>query len=201
MFIIAFLIQSAWALPYHLNINAIALDSSPWTEQSFMPEFEIAKQVFTQCGLEIHLVGFHKSTGFDKLTKYKHGLPNSLDTVAYSTKDVPRPAIYLVNEFSDADGNPFARAPFVDLLEPYPDSINNTVWYPFNVLSDEYRKRRQSSPYSPLAHELTHVLTLWGDHNNDQQPNILTIYRRRNNRLTQEMCKRIVAHPLVRATP
>lgn len=200
MFLFTLFISAAWALPFHLDIHAVALESSPWTEQTLKPEFEDARQVFSQCGLEISLVGFHKTEGLDKLTKYKNGLPSSLDSIAGATHTIPRPVVYLVNEFADAEPNPFARAPFIDLLEPYPEAINNTVWYPFHVLSEGYKKIRQASPYSPLAHELTHVLTLWGDHNNDPEPNLLTIYKRRNNRLTDEMCKRIVAHPLVRAT-
>lgn len=197
IFLLLFIFDSAWSLPYRLDIHVVELETSGWSEELFSPEFQSLREVYGQCGIDVHLAEFRKVGGFNGLKKYEFTAPDGIATLAHATLDVPRPAIYLIQNVIDGTQTPFARAHFEGATDNYPDALADTVWYPLNVASVEYKKSREGSPYSALAHELFHIITRWGDHNNDDEANLMTIYRRRNNRIPLAMCARALAHPFI----
>lgn len=82
----------------------------------------------------------------------------------------------------------FSRAAFVGTN--YPPAILDTVWLPHSVaLSPPH--------YNPLAHELTHLLTLDPEHNGDAVPNLMTVTSRRTSLLTPDLCRALRASRFV----
>jgi hypothetical protein len=198
--LLAMIIQAtaAWSLPYQLDLHIVDLETSRWDDELFKPEFDSLREVYSQCGIDVRMVEYRKVGGFNSLAKYDLAAADSIAALAKATADVPRPAVYLVSEFIDGNPTPFSRAHFESTKDDYPNALLDTVWYPVDVTSTEYKKAREASPYSALAHELFHILTRWSDHNNDPEPNLMTLYRRRNNHIPADMCARAVTHPAVR---
>jgi hypothetical protein len=190
--------QISWSLPYQLDIHVVDLETSGWNKDLFEPEFQSLREVYSQCGIDVRLVDYQKANGFTGLKKYDFKSEDSIAALAKATANVPRPAVYLIQDLIDGNQTPFSRAHFEGIQDEYPEALLDTVWYPVFVSSSEYKKSREASPYSALAHELFHIITRWGEHNNDEEPNLMTIYRRRNNRIPLAMCARAVTHPAIK---
>ena len=179
---------------YESDLFFVLFQESGWTTDLVRSHLSGFARVYLQCGVKLSHVVIFRSTQLTlplKLSKYKMDDPTSILQLAQKTTDLPRPLIYLVGDFSDSEASPFSRATFSGMTSPIPSALENTVWFPMFVNSAEYIEERKNSPYSVLAHELTHIFTLDGDHNNDPVANLMTIYRRRTNLLTPELCGQI----------
>lgn len=188
---------------YQLDLEFLLFPETGWTRELVLQHSAELARVYLQCSVAVSRVRIWMSPGLvlpSTLSKWEKEGPTSLVALAEKTIALPRPLTLLVGSFSDAEASPFSRATFEGMSEPIPAALEATLWFPFYVNSPEYLDERRSSPYCSLAHELTHILTLDGEHNNDPVPNLMTIYRRRTNLLTPELCAEIVKSPFVRSS-
>ncbi|MGZ3693058.1 MAG: hypothetical protein ACXWQO_02405 [Bdellovibrionota bacterium] len=188
---------------YETQLSFLLFPKTGWTEQLVLDHMKGLAKVYLQCGLKISKTSIYVPTQLQLpavLSKYEKSGPTSLLDLAEKTTELPRPLVFLIGDLSDSEASPFSRANFID-SKPVPSALESSLWFPMYVNSPEYIDERKKSPYSSLAHELTHILTLDGDHNNDPIPNLLTIYMRRTNLLTPEICKEIVTSNFVKTIP
>ncbi len=86
----------------------------------------------------------------------------------------------------------FVKAQFKDTYkqEDLPPDLINTVWIPYKVSRLPSPNHCGGADYSVLAHELIHILTGDGGHNNHHEANILSlcITGQRNNHLLPSQC-------------
>jgi hypothetical protein len=189
---------------YETSLSFLLFPESGWTQELILEHAMGLATVYLQCGLRISNISIFVSSELKlppQLSKYEKSGPNSLLELSSLTTQLPRPLVFLIGGLSDTEASPFSRATFAGMNTPIPASLESTLWLPMYVNAPEYIEERKASPYSSLAHELTHLLTLDGEHNNDPIPNLMTIYHRRTNLLTSELCEEIVASPFVTPTP
>lgn len=188
---------------YVTALNFILFDDSGWTPEQVQEQANSTQAVFSQCQLGINNVRvfrMHAPNGSGDLSKFDFDGKRNIARLAELATDLPHPLVFLIKGMapSDAQDRPFSRAKFIDGQEQYPQALLDTVWFPDNVNSEAYKAE---APYVVLAHELTHVLTLDGDHNNDDPPNLMTVAPRRTNTLTADLCKKIVSSRFVQPNP
>lgn len=182
--------QFGWAT----DLNLAVFNDSGWTIEEVADQLSRAQETFGQCGIRIATASVHNvraSRGTTQLVKFNWNTEHSISQLAEEVRDLPRPLIMMVGKF-DADNSldyAFSRAAFVGTS--YPSAILDTVWLPHSVASS-------SAPYSTLAHELTHLLTLDPEHNGDAVPNLMTVSSRRTNAVTRELCRGLRASRYVR---
>jgi hypothetical protein len=186
---------------YETDLSFVLFRETGWTEELVRSHLSGFAEVYLQCGVRVSNIAIFVPSRLKlppKLSKYKMDDPSSILQLAEKTTELPRPLIYLVGDFSDSEASPFSRVTFTDMTSPIPAALESTLWFPMYVNSAEYIEERKNSPYSVLAHELTHIFTLDGDHNNDPIPNLMTIYRRRTNLLTPQFCQQILKSKFIK---
>jgi hypothetical protein len=187
---------------YETDLFFVLFPETGWTEDLVRSHLSGFAKVYLQCGVKISNVVIFVPSQLRlpaKLSKYKMDDPTSILKLAEKTADLPHPLIHLVGDFSDSGATPFSRATFVDMTSPIPSALENTLWFSMFVNSAEYIEERKNSPSSVLAHELTHIFTRDGDHNNDVIPNLMTIYWRRTDLLTPQLCQEILKSKFIKA--
>ncbi|MGZ3723937.1 MAG: hypothetical protein ACXVA9_13430 [Bdellovibrionales bacterium] len=193
--------NEAQSAQFQTSLSFLLFPESGWTEDLVREHVKGLAQTYLQCGLKISTVSIYMPSQLKlpvELSKFQKEGPTSLAQLAAATIELPHPLVFLIAGLSDAEGSPFSRAKFTEMTTPIASALENTLWFPMYVNSPEYINERSHSPYSSLAHELTHILTLDGDHNNDPVPNLMTIYMRRTNLLTPELCTEILSSQFVR---
>jgi len=186
---------------HETELHFVKFSDGAWNDEQISAHLEETKTVYAQCGLEFTKVTVEESSlNSSNLIRWEpYAEKGYLNFGIKAADGRTHPLILLIDGFADAEGTPFALAPFIPSIgEPTPPVLMNSVFFPAFVNSDAYKKEREKSPYSSLAHELLHIFTLDGQHNNDPEPNLLSIWRRRNNRITEEQCEAVRKSPLVR---
>lgn len=193
--------ESVEQLPYVVELSATRFADHMWTDSDLLANLQQAAHVYGQCGLRFAGVTIYESNlRSDQLSRWE---PESeAGYISLGRKSViekPRPMVLLIGGFADAEASAFALADYTTKAGAQYPELYNTIFLPDLINSDQYRREREASPYSTLAHELLHILTRDGEHNNDPTPNLLTIWRRRSNLITDEQCEQvhhsaIVAH-------
>ncbi len=167
----------------HENLRVVLLKNSGWTKELFLEQLKSAQKVYSGClvfwdnieFIEVEISG-------DKLTLNKHAetLNSNWSLESYVKElglfDSNLITIYLVKDFSDDSPTAFSRANFEYDRGKTDPVLFNSVWLPFDVIAQAPQKN-----YSILAHELTHIYLLEGSHFGHQPPDILSIFRQRNN--------------------
>jgi hypothetical protein len=191
--------NGAPASTYAVDLNVVRFADSQWTPVQIEEQIQTARAVFAQCDLDlgdVRVYSVQSKIPSANLKKFKFDQPDSIAKLAEEVKALPRPLVFFIQSIDSTDGEstPFSRAAFENAK--YPEALLDTVWMPWLVSTEAFRK--EEAAYSVFPHELTHVLTRDGDHNNDAVPNLMTVSMRRNNFLTPEQCRSIVQSPLVR---
>jgi hypothetical protein len=199
------------ALARKVDLHLVMLKESGWSQDQIKQHVKDAAKVFSQCGLRLGKVDLRVVPGPNGLTDFEIGVvstaPNSLRALAQKFQQLPRPLAFFVHDFyypdfkADGSGTPFSLADFPDSPDtPRPPEVQNTVWMPVSVNApDYYESHCKSTSYAVFAHELTHLLTGEGMHNNDDDPNILSlcILGKRNNVITPKQCSEIQSSSLL----
>ncbi len=194
-------------LPYEMELNFVKLPNARWTRAEIVAYMKGLAEVYVQCGVGFSTVKIYtvESPVFrPEVEKYQQDSEFAIGAMSDQTSDIPRPAVYLIDQLTDSGEptgqEPFAKAwynDFVDHVTRTHLSLVNTIWFPYFVNSTEYTSVRN---YNGLAHELTHILTLDGLHNDDPVANLMILYirKRRNNYILPRVCSEIQASTLVK---
>lgn len=168
------------------ELSFALFSDSGWTSQELAEQIEDARRVYAQCHLRIDVKnifvirGEHSSRD---LIKFGPGSEHGIVTLANSVRELPRPLVMLVGGFDliNANDTAFARARFRGVT--YAESLLDTVWLPHVIAEASYRAKTR---YSPLAHEVAHVLTLDPEHNGDHD--LMSTSMTRTNETPPALC-------------
>ncbi len=208
IFILNTIAQAQQPLPYSVDINVVIQPNSHWTESSVKAQVDEASKVFEQCGVKFRQINttVAGSSG-DPILKKDIVSTDAQSLRGFSAAWSPtsKPTLFFVEGFSltgfpPEESTAFSKANFKDASAPaLPAELADTVWMPVSVLNPGYHANCKNAKYSTLAHEMAHVLTLEGSHNNETEANLLSLCMqgRRNNHLTKKQCDEIIANPLV----
>lgn len=185
-----------------MDLHLVRFGDGVWSDQEVSDRLRDISQIYLQCGLRLREIQLHERPDLQpgRLSRFEPHSPDGYLTFGMSVTDLPRPLMFLIDNFADtAEASAFALADYtLKIGEPPPAQLFNTIWMPDYVNSAKYNQDRQRSPYSVMAHELLHVLTLEGQHNGDPEPNLLSTWRKRNNRISAEQCAQVAQSELVK---
>lgn len=187
-----------------MDLSLAFFVDSGWTEAQADQHTSELNRIFGQCQVHVGQIQFHHLTSPSlprRLVSRNPEHQDSIERLAELLSWLRKPALYMIEGVAESTpSTPFSKDQFKEMNgAEVPDSIQGTIWLPSYINTPAYAKEREKSPYSVLAHELTHILTLDGQHNNDKVPNILTIWKRRTNLITQEQCAEIRVSPYLHA--
>lgn len=187
--------------PY-VSLTVMKFSDNSWSDEQINQHFQSAANVYTQCGVKFAVLKIISSKLNSKdLKRWDPYAPDGyLSFGLKAVKGISRPLVLMIGNFADTDGEstPFAMANYpTSNIETNPPGLYGTVYFPAYVNSDKYIQDHSNSPYSTLAHELLHILTLEGQHNNDPTANLLTIWQRRTNYITPEQCSSVLTSEYV----
>lgn len=177
---------------YSTEFNIAFYPNTSWTEDILKDHFKDVNRVFKQCGLEeikFNIIHVNNVTLPKDLSGRLPYAENGIVQIANQTKDLPKPLIHLIESISDTGA--LTRAVFRLNVPPCPIELENSIWLPFEINTQAYKDARKKSPYSTFAHEMTHLLTMDGQHNAELPRNQLSIWKVRTDLLTTEMCNQI----------
>lgn len=180
---------------FEIALSFVHFTNTSWGREEIYSQVRQVAQVYAQCNLRLSTVTLHELNQEvpEKVEGWNPDSENSCELVAEKTKNIPRPAYYLIEDSAPRTTS-FAKGEFQEKPKGfYPDSLLNTVWLVHEVNSPEHRLR----PYSTAAHELGHVLLKDGMENGDRPANLMTSLSRRNNFLPAAMCAEMMQSPLV----
>lgn len=181
------------------TLNLATFDDTGWTQEKIQNQLDAVNAVFLQCNVRVGAVKIHKIKNFQlpkPMNGRVHDAPNGAIAVRKKTAQVPQPAIYLVGDMADSSG--FTKAVMKVNAPPCEPELENTIWLPEIVNSPDYQEGRHTRPFATMAHELTHLLTLEGQHNGDRPYNQLAIWKNRTDLMTAEMCEQMHESKFVR---
>lgn len=177
---------------YEFTVNFALFPGAGWNRELIEKHVADARRVFAQCQIQRINFNVYEVTDFQlpaDLQGRNVYAPNGIATIRIQSPQVPQPVVYLVNGLSDSGA--MTKAIFTINAPPCEAELVNTIWIPSEVNTPEWAAERSKSPYSVLAHELTHLLTLEGQHNGDIPRNELSVWRVRTDYLTDQMCDQI----------
>lgn len=183
-----------------MDLSFAHFPESKWTLEQIRAHTSGVEKVFDQCQIrlgKVQIFPIQNPRLPQRLAARNENHPLSVEKFAAQLGWLPKPAVFLIEGLLEVDPpTPFARDQFREMNDRFiPEEVLGTIWFPSHVNTAEYAKEREKSPYSVLAHEIAHLLTLDGQHNNDRVPNLLTIWKRRTNHLTPEQCTEMRGSP------
>jgi hypothetical protein len=183
-----------------IRLAFVMLRSSTWYEDLVREHLEMIARVYAQCGVavkEATLVEVDPPQGRTRFLRYPpSGTRSALNDWVATTPIKDRAVFYLFRGFEDEeDDRAYSEATWEDgKSDP---ALANSVLLPSGVNLAKYREERAASPYSVAAHELLHILTRQGQHENDAVQNLLNIWRTRTDFIRPTDCSRILRNALV----
>lgn len=188
-----------------LDLNIVVMAENGWSLQQVLEDIQEVSRVYSQCSIKIgaaHVFLVREAQGRNEWTKNADSGEDSLVQLRRRTP-LPNaePVIYFVGKFKDdPEGAGFSNAQW---REPYPirEELLNSVFISDYSHSEEYKKERESCPYSLVAHEMLHVLTRLGGHYNLPEKNLLNIWKTRANTILKKHCDLVQESPLLHSIP
>lgn len=183
--------------------------SSSWTLAEIEKHIQITKTTFAQCGVDVKsqiLVTDQLPLVINK--SLQSNRPNSIRSLGAQLPFMGAIRVFIAEEFVEDDRQPrsqtgFARSHFRDdpTTHSLPPPLVDTVWLAQGARNLDSPQCRAN--YSVMAHEVAHVMTRYGSHNNHSLPNILAVCMlgKRNHHVLAEDCELVRQHPLVRRKP
>lgn len=187
-------IQSDVPITHEVRFTAIMFRIAGWDETKIQAAFQRAAEVYTQCGIRVlppKLVIADSPEGqVLNLTQVK-------DIAKLTPANLPKPWIYFVSQPLGVDEkveNAYAFTKDVGLINSHYD----TIWMGSFTNTSRYKSERDPS-YSPLAHEMAHVLGNY-QHFPGPEKNILNSdpVGLANDHIRPEQCAEFKKHEAVR---
>jgi hypothetical protein len=176
-----------------LHLHVVVLADSGWTLRQVLADLQEASQVYSQCSIKIGSAQVDLVRAPQGRVEWNQHEDTSSESVVTLRRQTPisrgAPVIYFVKKFKDnPEGTGFSNAQW---REAYPvrEELLNSVFISDYSHSEEYRKERENSSYSLVAHELLHVLTRLGGHYNLPEKNLLNIWKTRSNAILNKHCE------------
>ncbi len=169
--------------------HALFVTGSGWTPELIRNEFKRVQEIYNQCQIRVDLQEIHEVTGSEE----RLSLLGQSDLEIVEELNIPnRPLV----GFAGLIGVSYSHG---DEFSPLSlqKALTNTSWLGWEIETQEYKKDRDPS-YSPVAHELAHVLCNCG-HVASGERNLLSGHAHDVNAvITPQQCETFRHSPLVR---
>lgn len=185
--------ESKIAITHEATFSVILFRNAGWDYEKVRAAFQKAAEIYAQCGIRLRLTTVVETESFE-------GVELDLNQVRKVTDatppNLPKPWIYFLSQPLGTGGkveNAYAFTRAVGAIHSHYD----TIWMGSYTLTSHYKLDRDPS-YSPLAHEIAHVL---GDYDHvTGVRNILTgdPVGFANDKITAEQCAKFKTHSSVK---
>lgn len=183
-----------------LEMDVVLLQGSGWTEAQAREQLSEAARIYGQCGISMRRVTLIVADPPGGRVNWNRFGVDGDASISALRRLFPgdRLTAFLTGPFIDENiDDAFAFADWRDAYVTRPE-LSGTVFLSDRVNSQESVRERAASPYSVLAHEMLHVLLRTSRHNGDHEANLMSDWRRRDNRLPARLCDAIAASPLLK---
>jgi hypothetical protein len=183
-----------------LEMSVVLLRGSGWTEAQAQDQLREAARIYGQCGISLRRVTLIVADPPGGRVNWNRFGGDNDASISALRRLFPgdRLTAFLTGSFIDENiDDAFAFADWKDAYVTRPE-LSGTVFLSDRVNSQESVSERAASPYSVLAHEMLHVLLRTSHHNGDFDANLMSDWRRRNNRLPARLCDAVAASPLLK---
>jgi hypothetical protein len=183
-----------------LEMNVVLLQGSGWTEAQAREQLSEAARIYGQCGISLRRVTLIVADPPGGRVNWNRFGGDGDASISALRRLIPGDGLtaFLTGSFIDENiDDAFAFADWRDAYVTRPE-LSGTVFLSDRVNSRESVRERAASPYSVLAHEMLHVLLRTSRHNGDPEANLMSDWRRRNNRLPARLCDAVAASPLLK---
>lgn len=173
---------------HEFGATLVILENSGWTQPAIVQSLEQLAATYAQCGLRLgtaQLISARAPGGSPDISKARDTFLSQHTPVS-----ALRPVVYFARASSDDP------ASYAYHRGHASDASRDTVWMLAAANSPEYRKRHTRT-YSPLAHELLHVLTM-EEHLpiGQEEDNLLGFYSDlRSDQINARQCQKARNHP------
>lgn len=171
-------------------VALINLENSGWTKKIIQELWTEAIDVLNkQCGVQPGTFKYDVLEGVQgMLYMHEQAQPTSIQSVFEASRKVSNEPIkiYFLRQFEDrsfATGVTFADWQDSDIRGEGDQEVMDSIW-----LASHPTDVKHKPVYSVIAHELTHLLTQQGMHVDSNPPNMMSIFRDRNNYILPEHC-------------
>ena len=186
-------VESKVSMTHEATMTAILFRNAGWSEVKVRQAFQRAAEIYAQCGIRLRAP---KVIIADSPEGVELDLQQVRRITDATPANLPKPWIYFLSQPLGVGGkleNAYAFGRNVGLINSHYD----TVWMGSYTTTSHYKFDRDPS-YSPLAHEIAHVL---GDYEHYPGPekNILSGDHLgiANDKITAEQCAKFKTHDSV----
>ena len=181
------------------DLSLVMFRDTGWSKKEVLTRMKRVAEIYGQCDIQlksIKLVTTNASRGWIDIDTEDtpEGENRDIRIAAVTPKSAPEPIIYLIRSIKDRTTG---IAWFEDEETPASHPLANTIWMPHDVTTEEYKNRRDSR-YSPIAHELAHILCRCGHIPGDEDNILSRYYDAANDQITPGQCAQFKSSRFVR---
>lgn len=183
---------------HEFDLSLVIFRDTGWTKKEVLTRMQRVAEIYTQCNIQlksIKLVVTNAPRGWIDIDTDPKGENRDIRMAAV-TPDIStlKPIIYFIRSIADESTG---LAQIDDGRLPPSHPLTNTIWMPHEVTTEEYKNRRDSR-YSPIAHEVAHILCRCGHIPGDEDNILSQYYDAANAQITPEQCEQFKSSRFVR---
>ncbi len=201
--------QAAPSFTHEAPLELVLMQGSRWKREDIDPLLENTARIYAQCGVKIVVdkISEIQSNGivdFDlegySDPSYVHPKNGTLEIAKPFAKD--HATVFFIDHFENEYNSIVATSePAIRAQRPDQQDALNSVWLTYEVkhfLQFSFEDGGFPSGYSPVAHELSHVLLNSGHVKDQYQNNLMhENFYSLNGFLTQAQCETLRSSPLI----
>lgn len=187
--------NSKRSFSHRFDLTVVMFRESEWRKKVILKRLKRVADIYAQCGIRIGSLKFVTAGAPGGMVDFGH--PGGRDSkIAQLVPATAKPIFFYFRSIPQFNAYAWPEHTHNDEI---PDAIKNTAWFSLSVAMPLNRKIRHPN-YVSEAHELGHILLDSLDHAPEGVGNLMSErYDLVNDQLTEEQCRKIKNHHLVRA--